>query len=90
MEKVAKGIIVDRDAVVNSLCRELSTRENEVTGWIVFGITNKRIAREMGVTERTDKAHLSNSFQKIPVSDRLVLALLMKGELPKRVRVNFQ
>ena len=44
----------------------------------------------MGVTERTVKAHLSNIFQKTPVNDRLELALLMKGELPERVRINLQ
>ena len=90
MEKVVKEITVDRDAVVDSLCPESSTRENGLARWIGRGITNKRIAREMGVTEPTDKAHLSNIFQKMPVSDRLELALLMKGELPERVRVNLQ
>ena len=90
MGKVAKEISVDRDAVVNSSCRELSTSENEVTRWIGHGITKKGIAREMGETERTDKPHLSHIFQKMPVSDRLELALLMKSELPERIRVNFQ
>ena len=44
----------------------------------------------MGVTELTVKAHLGNIFQKMPVNDRLELALLMKGELPERVRINLQ
>ena len=90
MEKVAQEISVDRDSGVNSSCRELYMRENEVSRWIGRGITKKGIAREMGETERTDKPHLSNIFQKMPVSDRLELALLMKGELPERIRVNFQ
>lgn len=90
MERVVEEITVDRDAMVGSLCQELSPREHEVALWIGRGLSNKRIAREMGVTERTVKAHLSNIFQKTPVSDRLELALLMKGELPERVRVNLQ
>ncbi|MGB0253911.1 MAG: LuxR C-terminal-related transcriptional regulator [Litorivicinaceae bacterium] len=90
MEKVVEEITVDRDAIVGSLCGELSPREHEVARWIGRGLTNKRIAREMGVTERTVKAHLSNIFQKTPVNDRLELALLMKGELPERVRINLQ
>ena len=44
----------------------------------------------MGVTERTIKANLGHIFQKTPVSDRLELALLMKGELPERIRINLQ
>ena len=48
MEKVAKEISVDRDSGVNSSCRELSTRENEVSRWIGRGITKKGMAREMG------------------------------------------
>lgn len=90
MERVVEEITVDRDAIVGSLCKDLSPREHEVALWIGRGLSNKRIAREMGVTERTVKAHLSNIFQKTPVSDRLELALLMKGELPERVRVNLQ
>ena len=90
MEKVVEEITVDRDAVVNSLCREFSTSENWLARWVGRSITNKRIAREMGVTEPTDKAPISNIFQKMLVSDRLELVLLMKGELPKRVRVNLQ
>ncbi len=44
----------------------------------------------MGVTERAVEAPLGNIFQKTPVNDRLELALLMKGELPERVRINLQ
>jgi DNA-binding NarL/FixJ family response regulator len=90
MERVVEEITVNRDAIVGSLCQDLSPREHEVALWIGRGLSNKRIAREMGVTERTVKAHLSNIFRKTPVSDRLELALLMKGELPERVRVNLQ
>ena len=46
--------------------------------------------QDMGVTEGTIKIHLSLIFQKTPVSDRLELALLMKGELPERIRINLQ
>ena len=65
-------------------------REHEVARWIGCGFTNKWIAREMGVTELTVEAPLDNIFQKTPVNDRLELALLMKGELPERVRINLQ
>ena len=44
----------------------------------------------MGVTELTVEAYLSNVCQKTLVSDPLEFAMLMKGELPERVRVNLQ
>ncbi len=88
VEEVVNESTVDRDAIVGSLCLELFLREHEVARWIGRGLTNKRIAREMGVTELTVEAHLNNFCQKTPVSDRLELALLMKDELPERVRVN--
>lgn len=68
----------------------LSPRERQVARCVADGLSNKRVARELDVTERTVKAHLSNIFQKTQASDRLELALLMKGELPERVRVNLE
>lgn len=68
----------------------LSPREIEVARFVAAGLPNKRIALRMRVTERTVKAHLSSIFQKTEASDRLELALLMRGELPERIRVNLQ
>jgi len=68
----------------------LSPREREVARCVADGLSNKRVARQLDVTERTVKAHLSNIFQKTQASDRLELALLMKGELPERVRINLE
>jgi DNA-binding NarL/FixJ family response regulator len=58
--------------------KDLSPRELEVAGLVSTGATNKEIARELGITERTVKAHLSAVFTKLKVRDRLQLALLMK------------
>jgi len=90
LERIVEEMTVDRDAIAESLCQLLSPSEHEVALWISRGLSNKRIARKMGVTERTIKAHPSHIFQKTPVSDRLELALLMKGELPERIRINLQ
>ena len=54
----------------------LSSREQEVLSVLVTGASNKEIARELDITERTVKAHLSSIFQKTGVSDRVSLALL--------------
>ena len=54
----------------------LSSREQQVLSVLVTGASNKEIARELEITERTVKAHLSSIFQKTGVSDRVSLVLL--------------
>jgi DNA-binding NarL/FixJ family response regulator len=54
---------------------ELSPREVEVLRLVVDGLVNKQIARRLGITERTVKAHLTSVFQRIGVADRTQAAL---------------
>jgi DNA-binding NarL/FixJ family response regulator len=54
---------------------ELSPRELEVLRLVVEGLVNKQIARRLGITERTVKAHLTSVFQRIGVADRTQAAL---------------
>lgn len=58
----------------------LTEREREVALAIAQGASNKEIARQLGLTERTVKAHLSAVFEKFAVRDRLQLALLLRPE----------
>ena len=39
------------------------------------GLANKQIARRLGISERTVKAHLTSTFQRIGVVDRTQAAL---------------
>lgn len=55
--------------------RPLTTREEEVLGLLGEGLANKAIARRLGITERTVKAHLGSIFQQLGVSDRTQAAL---------------
>lgn len=57
----------------------LSPREHQVALAVARGGTNKEIARVMGITERTVKAHLSAIFEKLGVRDRLQLSLVVNG-----------
>lgn len=49
---------------------ELSRRESEVLRAVESGDTNRRIARELGVSEATIKTHLAHIFAKFDVSSR--------------------
>ena len=53
----------------------LSQREREVAQAVTSGMSNKEVARLLGITERTVKAHLGAIFEKLGVRDRLQLAL---------------
>jgi DNA-binding NarL/FixJ family response regulator len=57
------------------LTADLTPREREVLGLVRQGLANKQIARRLGITERTVKAHLTSTFQRIGVSDRTQAAL---------------
>lgn len=54
---------------------ELTPRESEVLGLVRQGLANKQIARRLGISERTVKAHLTSTFQRIGVLDRTQAAL---------------
>jgi len=56
----------------------LSARERDVANMIRNGDSNKSIASNLGISERTVKAHLTSTFKKLQVSDRLHLALYIK------------
>jgi DNA-binding NarL/FixJ family response regulator len=62
----------------------LTRSERLIAHLIGNGASNKEIASELNVTEKTVKAHLTAIFRKLGVSDRLRLAILMTqhGRVP--------
>jgi DNA-binding NarL/FixJ family response regulator len=55
--------------------RTLTPREREVLRLVADGMPNKQIARRLGIAEKTVKAHLTNVFEAIGVTDRTAAAL---------------
>jgi len=53
----------------------LTEREQEIVKWVIHGMTNKEIATQLGISDKTVKTHLSNIFSKLKVSRRLELLL---------------
>jgi NarL family two-component system response regulator LiaR len=55
---------------------ELTTREREVLALIAQGRSNKRIALELGISEKTVKTHVGHVLAKLDVTDRTQAAVL--------------
>jgi DNA-binding NarL/FixJ family response regulator len=70
--KAARALLVARAEGERA---ELSPREREVLRCVAEGKPNKLIARELGISEKTVKTHLTRVFQQIGVTDRTQAAL---------------
>ena len=57
---------------------ELSAREREVLALVGEGLPNKLIARRLEISEKTVKAHLTQVFAQLGVSDRTQAALWLE------------
>lgn len=60
----------------------LSKREAEVVEHVIEGLSNRNIAKNLGVCEKTIKFHLTNIFKKTGLKSRALLtAAHYKGAL---------
>ena len=90
MRRLMQGIATRNTGSAEPALDRLSQRERQVAEAASRGSTNKEVARAMGITERTVKAHLSAAFEKLGVRDRMQLALLVNGvedstRLPQKI-----
>jgi len=65
---------------VDNLLARLTKREKEVAVEAAKGLSNKEIARVLSITERTVKAHLAATFERLGAKDRLQLALMLNKQ----------
>ena len=72
--KAARELLGSR-RTTSAAAADLTPRESEVLALVRQGLANKQIARRLGISERTVKAHLTSTFQRIGVVDRTQAAL---------------
>ena len=84
LEAIQEAIARDRQArEVRAVLQDiqqradlLTPREHDVLGLVVAGLLNKQIAAELGMSEKTVKAHRAQVMQKMQVSSVAQLVLL--------------
>lgn len=59
--------------------QDLTPREIDVAQRAALGHSNALIAEDLGISERTVRAHLGAVFSKLGISDRLMLVLQVHG-----------
>jgi DNA-binding NarL/FixJ family response regulator len=69
----------ERREADDQLARVLTARENEIAGLVAQGLSNKHIARALGISEGTVKIHLHNMYEKLGGVNRTSLAVLMQN-----------
>ena len=78
ISELARGAVSSerrKDPATRESMSRLTPRELEVAQMVHSGGNNKLIARELAISERTVKAHLSAIFRKLNIENRLHLAL---------------
>jgi DNA-binding NarL/FixJ family response regulator len=70
-------LVGNSPAYVDGLLAQLTSRERDVAVEVAKGLSNKEVARVLNITERTVKAHLAATFERLGAKDRLQLALML-------------
>lgn len=80
--KKLMGEFADRDK--KPVLGELTGREQEVLHLIARGLSNREIAKELGISEKTVKTHVGNILSKLHLADRTQAAIyaIKKGLAP--------
>lgn len=53
---------------------QLTQRQREIVQWAAQGLSNKQIARNLGISPETVKTHLHHAFERAGVSGRVALS----------------
>jgi DNA-binding NarL/FixJ family response regulator len=76
----AGQMVVPRDLRASVDKRALSSRERQILGMVVTGLTNHEISSQMFLAESTVKSHLSSAYNKLGVRSRSeAVALILDG-----------
>lgn len=67
-------------ALEDDAAMPLTSRQREIMHWAARGMSNKQIARQLGISPETVKSHLQDAFQRRGVSGRMALLATMQPD----------
>jgi DNA-binding NarL/FixJ family response regulator len=73
--RAAAALLPQNRPTTNATAESLTARERDVLSLVALGLPNKSIARRLGISEKTVKAHLTRVFTVLGVGDRTSAAL---------------
>jgi DNA-binding NarL/FixJ family response regulator len=73
--EAVRELLAKRNGTAPATNHGLTPRELDIIGKIADGRSNKEVAQEFSISERTVKHHLTSIFGKVGVSTRLELAI---------------
>jgi len=75
LSKLIDRLLSGEDASVTSPRPHLTTREEQVLQLLLLARSNREIAEELGIEERTVKAHVGKLMRKIGAENRIELSM---------------
>ncbi len=73
-EGESPALVAEQQPPADERTERLTRREREVALLVGRGLTNRRIASELSISERTVHSHLRNIFKKLGLRSRAGLA----------------
>ena len=88
LSQLIDRLLVSPDSALSCLRPNLTSRERQVLDLILLARSNREIASELGIEERTVKAHVGRLMRKTGAENRIDLSMraLSGGLKPKRDR----
>lgn len=78
-KSVAQAQLNSADSTLDEKLASLSPQQFKVLTRVTRGLLNKQIADELGIQERTVKAHMSAIFEKLGVRNRTQAGVLLRS-----------
>ena len=82
--RVARALVETRRRPATGPASVLTAKQREVLDLVAAGQPNRLVAKHLGVTEKTVKAHLTQIYAAIGVTDRVQATLWARDHLSER------
>jgi DNA-binding NarL/FixJ family response regulator len=82
--RLIAGLSASEAPAKPNLLSELTDREQEVLSLVASGLSNKRVARELDLHEKTVKHHMTRILSKLKVTNRTEAALALRDATDQR------